>query len=161
MKKLIKDILSTLFFLVIFSNLVSYLRSPTLEKQELPIFREKLLDHTLIQSKDLKKRPLILYFWATWCSVCSFQSPVLTELAKEYQVLSISFKSGTDDQVRKYMQNNQLQFPVLNDPKGDWGNQFKISHFPTILLYTPKGKLYFTDVGYTSYWGLKLRLWFM
>ena len=157
-KKGIKDIISTLILLFLFSNLISYLRRPQLNSATLPSLQQSLLDQSSFNSNHLKKQPFIIYFWATWCSVCSFQSPVIDSISKESQVLSIAVKSGTDLRLKTYVEQNQYKFPILNDSEGNWSTHFKISHFPTILIYNSQGELSFSDVGYTSYWGLKLRL---
>ena len=156
-KKGIKDLLGTLVLLIIFSNVVSYLRRPPLQST-LPPLQFSLLDQSDFQSKNLKKQPIVIYFWATWCSVCSFQSPVIDSISEEAQVLSIAVKSGTNQQLKTYLNQNQYSFPTLNDSKGRWSTHFKISKFPTILIYNSQRELAFSDVGYTSSWGLKIRL---
>ena len=56
------------------------------------------------------------------------------------------------------MQEHALNFKVLNDADGAWAKKFKIEVYPTTFIYDAKGKLRFTEVGYTTTVGLLARL---
>ena len=73
-----------------------------------------------------QERPLLIYVWATWCSICRFTTPSVNTLAEQGgNVVSIAMRSGVT---------------------------------PT-LVSVSKGKVVSTTTGWTSYWGMKLRLW--
>ena len=46
-----------------------------------------------------QEKPTLVYFWGTWCSVCSFTSPTINKLAAEnnYPVVTVAIKSGLKD----------------------------------------------------------------
>ncbi|MNT86119.1 hypothetical protein D3C72_2263670 [compost metagenome] len=48
--------------------------------------------------------------------------------------------------------------PVVNDPRGKLSAQWQIGVTPT-LVFISKGQVVQSTTGWTSYWGMKLRLW--
>ena len=161
LKKIIKEGISTLVVLVLLSNILSYIRSPKLDTIHLPELSLKRINQQDFHFKNRKKEPLLIYFWATWCSVCTLQSPVIDALAKDLQVVGIAVRSGSNPTLKNYMEKNQYTFPIVNDQDGTWSRHFKVSHFPTLFLYDSNNQLHFVDVGYTSTLGLKARLFLM
>ncbi|UPT78175.1 redoxin domain-containing protein [Sulfurovum sp. XGS-02] len=73
-------------------------------------------------------------------------------------MLTIAINSGSNENVLSYMKAHGLGFNVLNDTDGVWARAFKIEVFPTTFIYDAKGKLRFTEVGYTTTAGLLARL---
>ena len=160
-KRGLREILICAVLFIFISQGMSFLRSPTLDRPDLPEFKEILLDQQFFDSTQRSNQPILIYIWATWCSVCRFQSPVIDSIASDIDVLSIAVNSGQDQEVREYMKQHHLTFPVLNDPHHRWSQRFKVSVFPTLFLYNAQGQRKFTEVGYTSWLGLKVRLWWL
>ena len=73
-------------------------------------------------------------------------------------MLTIAVQSGSDDKIKAYMKENHLDFQVINDANGKWAKQFNIEAYPTTFIYNAKGKLQFSEVGYTSTAGLLARV---
>ncbi len=108
------------------------------------------------QSAD---KPLLVYFWASWCAVCRFTTPDIEKLYGEgNNVMTIALRSGKDDEVMGGLQRKDYHFPVVNDPQGTISQHFQISVTPTLLVIY-QGRIISTTSGWTSYWGMKLRLW--
>jgi len=83
----------------------------------------------------------------------------MTELAKEYQVITIALSSGNQKEVQRYLQENDYQFPVLNDPDGKISQAWGVSLTPTFFIINSQGKVSSVTTGISSAWGLKIRLW--
>ena len=80
-------------------------------------------------------------------------------MSKNYNVLTIAVKSGSNDDIIQWLDENNYDFNVVNDESGFIASNFHISVFPTTLIYDKDKNLVFSDVGYTSTWGLMLRMW--
>lgn len=105
------------------------------------------------------EKPLILYFWAEWCSMCSLTSPAMETLHQAgYPVLGVALQSGTNEAVRKYQAQSALSFPTLNDPEGDFSSRWRVYATPTIV-FLKDGKIIHHTTGLSSSWGLRLRFW--
>lgn len=155
-KSTIKEITIILVLLFIMSNIISYIRAPDLGSSQLPQIDAKLIDGSTFSVE--KGKPLIIHFWTTSCPACKLEAPNIETVSKEYDVLTIAVNSGSDEEVKTYIQENGLSFNVLNDVNGSWTTEFNIEVFPTTFIYDAKGKLRFTEVGYTTTAGLLARL---
>ena len=109
--------------------------------------------------KMVKNSPVLIYFWGSWCPLCSVTSPIVTELSKEYQVLTIALSSGNERQVLAYLQENKYYFPVINDPDGIISKKWNVFATPSILIINREGEISSVTIGISSALGLKFRLW--
>jgi len=155
-RKIAKEIIIGLLILFVASEVISYLRRPDLESQRLPVIKAKLQNGSRFEVP--KGKPLLIYFWGSWCPVCKLEAPNIQRVSKKYDVLTIAVNSGGKDKIQSYMNKYQLDFNVLNDQDGVWAKQFKVDVFPTIFIYDSEGELRFTEVGYTTTAGLLARL---
>jgi len=101
---------------------------------------------------------LIVHFWDKWCPTCRFEASTIDKLSEKYNVITIAVNSGSDEQLQKYMQENELDYRVINDAKGALAQKFDIDVYPTTLIYNGKGELSFSEVGYITLVGLEARL---
>jgi thiol-disulfide isomerase/thioredoxin len=155
-KSTIKEITIILVLLFIVSNIISYIRAPDLGSNQLPQIEAKLIDGSTFSVQ--KGKPLIIHFWAISCPACKLEAPNIETVSKKYDVLTIAVNSGSDENVQAYMKEHGLHFKVLNDVNGAWTTEFNIKVYPTTFIYDAKGKLRFTEVGYTTTAGLLARL---
>lgn len=105
------------------------------------------------------ERPLLLHFWASWCRICRFEQDSIQSISQEYQVVTVAMQSGSDDEVRKFLKDNNLSFTVINDEEGLLSKRFGIQGVPASFIINKQGEIAYTEVGYTSAWGLRFRLW--
>ncbi len=157
--EIIRELLITALLVLIFSNVISYLRQPKLKSNKVPAMEVRLIDNSIF--KPPKGHPLIIHFWGTWCPVCRMEAPNINWISKHYDVLTIAVNSGGNSSLKAFMRQKGLAFKVLNDPKGLWARRFRIHAFPTTFIYDSKGKLRFAEVGYTTTIGLLVRLWWV
>jgi thiol-disulfide isomerase/thioredoxin len=155
-RSLVKEIVIYGVALVLVANLISYLRSPVVESR--PAFVGKLIDGRTVSLQEYAGRPLILHFWATWCPTCKLEAPAIEALSSDYQVLSVAVDSGDDAQIGAFMHERGYSFAVLNDQDGSIRRSFKVKAFPTTFILDKNGEIAFTEVGYTSNPGLRLRM---
>lgn len=113
--------------------------------------------HTLASISE--ERPVLLYFWASWCGICRFTTPDVARLQSEGEsVMTIALRSGNDGEVSRWLSRKRVTFPVVNDSGGEISRNWEISVTPTLVVVS-KGQVVTTTSGWTSYWGMKLRLW--
>jgi len=154
MKLLIEIILIIAVFLVIKSY-----SQRDLVQDNLPYFEATLLGGEKFASSHLNNKPLLLHFWASWCPVCEMENDSIESLSKNYQVISVAMQSGTDMEVEQYLKENQLSFPTIIDEHGAIAKKFGIVGVPVSFIISPDGKIAFSEIGYTTELGLRIRLW--
>ncbi|SDM24647.1 Thiol-disulfide isomerase or thioredoxin [Oryzisolibacter propanilivorax] len=73
------------------------------------------LDGRPLRMADLRGRPLLLNFWATWCPPCVQELPLLNRFHARQQARGWNLLALAVDQqgnVEKFLQRMPLQFPV-------------------------------------------------
>ena len=160
LKILLKNAILLLVSLIIVSSILDFVRRPVVPEEINKITLQDLHGNTFsLESLDQNKATL-LYFWGSWCSYCRYTSPAINSLAKEgYQVVSVALRSGNEADVNDYLSKHDYHFTTVNDPKGEFAERWQINVTPTIVLLS-KGKMDLVTTGLTSYWGLKVRLFF-
>jgi len=160
LKKFIKELILTLIFVAVVANVISYIRKPKLDFKTFPPLHATLIDGSKFDYDKLQKKPLILHFWATWCPTCKLEIYNFQRLKEDgYEVLSVAVSSGSDEEIRKFMDKKGLNFKVINDKDGKLAEYFKVKGFPTTFVFDKDHKLFFSDVGYTSDLSIKIKIW--
>ena len=104
-------------------------------------------------------KPTLVHFWATWCSVCKLERSNIEAIARDYSIVTVASQSGTSAEVAQYVQTHAMRAPVLVDEDGAVAAQFGVRAFPTSFIIDSAGQIRDVEVGYTTEWGLRLRLW--
>lgn len=156
LKHYIKETLLFLLFITILSNVISLYKSSELNNNYIDINNSKLIDNSTYIRNTTK--PLLVHIWATWCPTCKLEADNIQRLSTQYEVLTISVNSGDKTSVNKYLEDNEFDFRVINDPTGVYAKAFNISAYPTTFIYDKNNKLIFSETGYTSSLGLFFRM---
>lgn len=144
-----KEILFFSIVMIVLANLISIYKSSDLNKDSLEI-----------NYPYDKSKPILIHIWATWCPTCKLEASNIQNISKDYQVLTYVVKSGSNNDIVNYMQENELDFNTINDQSGFYASKFNVAAYPTTLIYDKDQNLVFSEVGYTSTLGLKLRMWY-
>ena len=155
-KQYLKEIIYLIITMTIVANLMSIYRSQSLNDAPLAIKSFQLINHNNYNIDNTK--PLLIHFWATWCPTCKMEASNIDFLSKHYQVVTIAVKSGSDAEIQNYLHEHNYNYKVVNDIDGSLSRKFQIAGYPTTFIYDKEGKLRFSEVGYTSTFGLWIRL---
>ena len=155
-KKILKNLIKYTIFFIIVLNIVSYFKGIDLNKEKFSIKNFELIDGSNYEINNDK--PLLVNFWATWCPICALEEQNIENLSKEFQVITIATQSGSNEEIEAYLKDKNLSFKVVNDEDGLLSQKFNIKAFPTTFIYDKEQNLKFSEVGYSSYYGLYLRL---
>lgn len=156
-KRVLKEVLTTLILFFIISQVVNFIRKPEI-KEDIYTYHLRDIENNAIEFFEYKDEPLVVHFWGTWCPTCQLEASNIETLSANYDVISIAVNSGSNQSIRRYMKENNLDYRVINDEKGVLAQKFNIGAYPTTLLYNAKGELKFTEVGYSTTLGLQARL---
>jgi thiol-disulfide isomerase/thioredoxin len=94
---------------------------------------------------DLRGRPVIINFWATWCGPCRSEMPTLISTWEEQrdfglEVLAVNL---TDQERRKditrFVEALRIPFPVLLDRRGQVRERYVLFTLPTTVFVDSGG----------------------
>ncbi|WP_145931806.1 protein disulfide oxidoreductase [Yersinia bercovieri] len=159
LKRWSKELAVLVLLVAVVSLGMDWLRSPQAPPDWSDTPLQTLTGETVSLQAMSQNKPLLIYFWATWCGVCKFTSPSVNQLAQEGEnVLTVALHSGDAPQLERWLSKKGYQLPVVNDSSGQLSAQWQVSVTPTlVILY--QGKMVQHTSGWSSYWGMKLRLW--
>lgn len=112
----------------------------------------------VVPAEFSRNRPVVVYFWGSWCGICRYTSPVVERLRQNgVPVLGVALQSGSADEVAAYMRAQGLDFENINDADGRIARQWQVAVTPTIVVIK-NGKMVHHTTGLSSYWGLRGRI---
>ncbi len=151
--------LSYLVIFIVISQGISWWKSRGAKTGNLSGFSVELVDGARFQISEFAGKPVLLYFWATWCPVCSLQEGSVESIAQDYPVVTIASWSEGEAAVSQFMRDNGLTFPVMLDDSGQLARSFGLKGVPASFILSPNGEIAYVETGYTTEAGLRLRLW--
>ncbi|MEB4676873.1 protein disulfide oxidoreductase [Enterobacteriaceae bacterium G50] len=159
LRRWLKDLVVLLLLAMALMWGMDQLRKPELPENVSGIVLQTLDGETHSLAELSQKKPLLLYVWATWCGICRYTTPAVEQLSQEGQnVLSVALRSGDDSQLAQWMTKKHLTLPVVNDPRGALSARWQVSVTPTLVVIS-QGQVVNVTTGWTSYWGMRARLW--
>jgi cytochrome c biogenesis protein CcmG, thiol:disulfide interchange protein DsbE len=97
-------------------------------------------------SRDLKtlasqyKKPILINVFASWCTPCLAENPLLVDLkAKGVVIIGIAYKDQPVGSLNYLKTNGDPYTDVLSDEDGQLGLRLGISGVPETFLVTPDG----------------------
>ena len=153
-----KEALWLLLMALVITTLVDLWRSPTLPAgaMEAPFTLQDGTTTTLAEQS--RGKPLLVYYWASWCAVCRFTTPTVEQLWQDGgNLLTVALRSGDDARLQQGMARKRLTFPTHNDEQGALAARWQVSVTPSFLIIK-EGKVVSSTTGWSSRWGLQLRL---
>jgi len=98
------------------------------------------------------KKPLLLEFWATWCSVCEELLPKVKAAHAMYgeKVVFLGVNvtvNQTPERVRRWIANNDPPYRTLYDDKGVSTRAYEAPVTSYIVIVDAAGKVAYTGTG--------------
>jgi cytochrome c biogenesis protein CcmG/thiol:disulfide interchange protein DsbE len=109
------------------------------------------LDGNPVRLADLRGRPVIVNFWASWCIPCVEEFPVLAKAAKAHQgeglaVVGIVYRDQSDP-AREFMDRMAATWPALMDPGDTVASRFGVIGAPDTFFIDRDGTLVSRQIG--------------
>ena len=136
-------------------------QTPELAPDAFPPMHAITLDGQPVAVPDPQGRPMVIHIWAEWCPVCRMELGGIARLAQDTPMLSMAWKSGSDEAVRAFLRKEGVTLPVVNDPDGSRLKSLNVKAVPLHLVLDGAGHIRFIETGYTTAWGLRARVWWL
>jgi peroxiredoxin len=106
-----------------------------------------------VSLESLKGKVVMVNFWATWCVPCRQEMPHLQALYERYEslgfeLLAVNVEKNKDEEVKKWLAETPVTFPVLFDPANEVTKLYKVQTMPSTVLIGRDGTMRFIHHGY-------------
>jgi peroxiredoxin len=91
------------------------------------------------------QKPVLLYFWATWCHYCMAVRPEVIKMQKEHpnndiEIIAINVGSGDSlAKVQRFEEADPAPYTVLYDPDSKVTRSYKVEGIPHFVLLDKNG----------------------
>lgn len=123
-----------------------------------PAFELLSLDGTILSPARFAGQPHVIYFWATWCPVCKVQRGAIESVAKDYPVIAVALGEDAAT-VRDYLAGAPTPLLMASDSDGRVARRYGVRGVPAMFFIDAEGNIVAREMGYTSAWGVRARLW--
>lgn len=115
-----------------------------------PDFLLPVLDGAPVRLSDLRGKPVLVNFWATWCEPCKREMPAVDEVYQDaggrLAVVAVNVEgrgAATNERLaREFRDEYGFSFPILLDtPTGDVMNQYRLKGLPGSFLIDRDGAI--------------------
>lgn len=118
-----------------------------------PDFSLPTIDGDPITLSELRGKPVLINFWASWCPPCRIEMPAIQNVYDDYKdqdfvVLAVNttYQDNLDDAIT-FAQNLKLTFPILLDKDGNAANLYEVRALPTTFFIDANGIVQEVVVG--------------
>ncbi|WP_144391522.1 TlpA family protein disulfide reductase [Pleionea sediminis] len=112
-------------------------------------------DGKKIKVTDYTGKVVIITFWATWCSPCMKELPILSAIQKQVgtenlQVIAISYQEGIKlfKKVSKTLSDNPMIFSF--DRNGYIAKMYGVKAIPHMVIVGRDGNVFSEHIGYNE-----------
>ncbi len=105
-----------------------------------------------IRMVDFGGKPTLVNLWATWCTPCVVEMPLLDKFAEHYRdqlnVVAIALEQKTPAEIGAFLEKRQLgNLAVFVDGSGNFGKNLGIRGIPTSFLIGSDGLILYRFEG--------------
>lgn len=112
-----------------------------------PDFTVKDLEGNNVRFSSLFGKPIVLNFWATWCSPCRMELPDFEEMYAEYggkvQFMMVNVEGGSASigDINRFIKDNGFAFPVYFDATNLAAEAYNLSGIPMSYFIDTEGNI--------------------
>jgi thiol-disulfide isomerase/thioredoxin len=118
-----------------------------------PDFRLETFGKDVYTLSELRGKPVLINFWASWCPPCRSEMPAIQKVYDKYQdqgfvVLAVNstHQDNLGDAIT-FAQIRKLTFPILLDKDGSVGDLYEVRSLPTTFFVDLQGIIQEVVVG--------------
>ncbi len=116
-----------------------------------PDFQVQNLDGENVSLSELRGKPVMLNFWATWCPPCVSEMSYIQQIYKEWSdkglVLLTIDVGESSARVKEFLQAYNLSLPTLLDTERRVAQKYSIKYYPTTFFIDKNGIIQEKKIG--------------
>ncbi|NGY05420.1 DsbE family thiol:disulfide interchange protein [Solimonas terrae] len=97
---------------------------------------------------DLKGRPVLVNFFASWCAACEVEQDYLMQLAAQgVEIVGVDYKDSDEDASRWLARHGNPYRSVITDPQGAAGLDWGVYGAPETFVLNAAGTIVYKQIG--------------
>ncbi len=127
-------------------------------QDKLPSVQIKDIDGKTVNAQELNNdgKPMIVNFWATWCSPCKKELNTISEVYPDWvdetgvKIVAISIDdSRSNSRIKPYVNTKGWEYEIYNDANKELFQAMGGVNPPMTFLIDGNGKIVYTHNGYS------------
>lgn len=125
--------------------------------RKIPAVEVKNLDQTVFNTAEIENdgKPIIISFWATWCSPCKRELNTIADVYEDWQeetgvkLIAISIDDARNvPKVQPYVNGQSWEYEVYLDPNADFKRAMNVNNVPHTFLIDGEGNIVWQHNSY-------------
>lgn len=122
-----------------------------IKQREAPGFSLTLFNGEKLNLSELKGKPVVLNFWASWCPPCRAEAPLLERTWRTYKDKGLVFVGidvwDSEKDARKFISGFGISYPNGPDPWGEISIEYGLAGIPETFFINKEGKIVRKFIG--------------
>jgi cytochrome c biogenesis protein CcmG/thiol:disulfide interchange protein DsbE len=128
--------------------------APAAKRRPAPELEGTWLVPPPVRVAELRGRPVVINFWASWCVPCREEAPELARFDRELrgraQLVGVDFQDAKEDAL-EFIREFGWRFPNVRDPQGTLASRYRLVGLPTTYVVDRRGRIARTLTGAQTY----------
>jgi cytochrome c biogenesis protein CcmG, thiol:disulfide interchange protein DsbE len=129
------------------------------QERKIPSVEIKTMDGQNFNTSNLSNegKPMIISFWATWCSPCKRELNTIAEVYGDWQketgvkLIAISIDDTRNmAKVAPYVNGKAWDYEVYLDPNGDFKRAMNVNNIPHTFLINGNGEIVWQHTSFAE-----------
>ncbi len=117
-----------------------------------PQYRYVTLDGNEISNESLRGKVVLVNFWATWCTPCRVEMPLLEQMAARHKdagfvIVGLAVDRVSTEQVRAFVKDRGVTYPIAHVDGSAERTFGGVRGYPTSFLIDRTGKIRQAVIG--------------
>ena len=125
-----------------------------MEGREAPAFSLSDMDGQAVSLAGLRGRPVVINFWASWCTPCAYEHPELLAAAQRWEPKGVAFYGvvygDTEEAARAFLKRRGSAYPNLLDLDQRVAIDYGVAGVPETYVIDGQGRIARKFVGPVS-----------
>ena len=121
-----------------------------------PDFTTRTLEGAPLRLSQLRGKPVVLNFWATWCAPCQDEMPLIQRASDLYgpqglTIVAVDYQQTDSGAMKAFLSKVGVHFPAVYDPAGQIAGEYGVNvGLPVSIFIDRSGTVNFIQLGQMS-----------